>query len=138
MHGPPRRNEDRFYRYPTNRIVAVLPDEERLHAALRELERAGVPIPAVTVLSGPKGADQLDQSGADHGLRGRLLRLFQGGAYESEVARTHERALNDGQHVIYVPVHDKKERTRVADVLRAAGGRYLIYFGRWSISQLPA
>ena len=23
MAGPPRRNEDRFYRYPKNRIVAV-------------------------------------------------------------------------------------------------------------------
>jgi hypothetical protein len=34
MTGPPRRNENRFYRYPKNRIVAVLPDDGRLNSAL--------------------------------------------------------------------------------------------------------
>jgi hypothetical protein len=138
MPGLPRRNEDRFYRYPWKRIVAILQDEQHLNGALRELERVGVDIPHVNVLSGPAGARLLDKSGTGHGIRARLLRLLQGGAYESDVARTHERALNNGQHVIYVPVRDRKEGSRVADVLRAAGGRYLIYFGTWSISQLPA
>jgi hypothetical protein len=40
-----RRNEDRFYRYPTDRIVAVVDDEPSLEAALAGLERPGSTVP---------------------------------------------------------------------------------------------
>ena len=138
MVEQPRHNEDRFYRYPKRRVVAVLDDGAQLDAAVRDLERAGVDKAGVNVLSGPDGARLLDRSGTDHGVRARLLRLVQGGAYEADALRAHEQALNDGHHVIYVPVRDQADKTRVADVLRAAGGHYLLYFGAWSVEQLPA
>jgi hypothetical protein len=43
-----------------------------------------------------------------------------------------------GQYVVYVPVRDKGQASRVAEALRDSGGRYLLYFGAWTISQLPA
>jgi len=137
MSGQPRRNEDRFYRYPMHRVVAIMDDDSQVEAVLRELQRVGVEVSAVNVLSGPEGARLLDPSGIDHGLRGRLLRLGQQTTYEIDVLRTHERALQDGRHVIYVPVRDEN-RTQVIDILRAAGGRYLLYFGRWSVEDIPA
>jgi hypothetical protein len=136
--GPPQRNEDRFYRYPKNRVVAIIADDAHLNAALRDLERLGVSMPEVNVLSGPDGARRLDRAGTRHGLRARLLRAFQRGAYEVTSLRIHEQALQAGQHVVYVPVHDQQQTTRVADALRDAGGRYLLHFGTWTIAQLPA
>jgi len=92
---------------------------------------------AVNVLSGPEWASLLDRSGVRHGLRARFLRFFQKAAYESDALEAHERALNDGQHVIYVPVRNDKEARTVADILRAAGGRGILYFGVWSVTELP-
>jgi hypothetical protein len=136
--APPRRNEDRFYRYPKNRVVTIIADESHVSAALHDLERVGVSMPDVNVLSGADGARLLDRTGTGHGLRARLLRAFQRGAYEVDALRAHEQALRSGQHVIYVPVRGKEQARRVAEVLRGAGGRYLLYFGAWTISQLPA
>jgi hypothetical protein len=138
MTGQPRQNEDRFYRYPKRRVVAVIDDDVQLDAAVRELDRVGIDRAGVNVLSGPDGARLLDRSGTGHGLRARLLRLVQGGAYETDALRAHERALNDGHHVTYVPVRDQRDRANVAGVLRAAGGYYLLYFGAWPVEQLPA
>jgi hypothetical protein len=138
VRGPPRRNEDRFYRYPTNRIVAILPGDAPLSSALGKLEPLGVSVADVNVLSGADGVRLLDRTGAGHGLRARLLRMFQRGAYEVNTLRVHEQALRAGGHVIYVPVRDKDQARKVAGVLRDAGGRDVLYFGTWAISQLPA
>jgi hypothetical protein len=137
MTGQPRQNENRFYRYPKRRIVAVIDDDAPLDATVRSLSGVGVDAGEVNVLSGPDGARLLDRSGADHGLRARLLRLVQGGAFESDALRVHEQALNDGRHVIYVPVQDRPQLAKAVSLLRAAGGRYLLYFGAWSVEQLP-
>jgi hypothetical protein len=40
--------------------------------------------------------------------------------------------------VIYVPVKGEGQRARVVDILRSAGGRYLLHFRLWSIEQIPA
>jgi hypothetical protein len=53
MIGQPRRNEDRFYRYPKRRVVAVIDDDAQLDAPVRELDRAGIDRAGVNVLSGP-------------------------------------------------------------------------------------
>ena len=63
MTGPPRRNEDRFYRYPKNRVVAIIADDAHLSAALRDLDGVGVNMPDVNVLSGADGARLLDRTG---------------------------------------------------------------------------
>ena len=138
MTGPARHNEDRFYRYPKNRIVAVLPDNAHLTSALGALAPLGVSVPDVNVLSGPEGAHLLDRTGADHGPRARLLRMFQRGAYEVDALRNHEQALRDGEHVVYIPVRGKDQARKVAAAVRDAGGRYVLYFGAWTIGQLPA
>ena len=138
MTGSPRRNEDRFYRYPRNRIVAILSDEAHLESALGKLEPLGVHFADVNVLSGADGARLLDRTGAGHGLRARLLRVIQSGGYEVDSLRAHEQALRAGEHVIYIPVRGKDQASKVAAAVRDAGGRYVLYFGSWTIGQLPA
>jgi hypothetical protein len=137
MSQQPRRNENRFYRYPMRRVVAVVDDDAGLQVSLDALEQAGVDLTTVNVLSGPEGARLLDRTGTGHGLRARLLRLAQGGAYEGNALEAHERALNDGHNVIYVPVRGDEQRARIIDILRAAGGYHLLHFRLWSIELLP-
>jgi hypothetical protein len=136
MSKQPRRNEDRFYRYPMQRIVAVIDDDAGLRTALSALEQLGVDVAKVNVLTGPEGARLLDRFGTGHGLRGRLLRLAQRGAFEGNALQAHERALKEGRHVVFVPARGKERSSGVADALRVAGGHYLLNFRMWSIEVL--
>lgn len=131
-----RRNEDRFYRYPKGRVVAVIDADLDLDTALHNLEQAGVDLTKVNVLTGSEGARLLDRRGSAHGWRGRLLRLAQLGAYEGTALQIHEQALNEGSSVIYVPARGESETRKVSQVLRGVGGRSLLRFNRWSVSEL--
>jgi hypothetical protein len=131
-----RRNEDRFYRYPTDRIVAIVDDEPSLEAALAGLEEAGIDLSEVVVLSGPEGERLLDPTGERHGLRGQMLRMRQTGGYEADLLQEHAQALRGGRQVFYVPVTDDDERARAIRTLRAAGGRHLVHFRAWTIEEI--
>jgi hypothetical protein len=133
----PVRNEKRFYRYPMRRVAAIINDEAELQAALDGLRQIGMDVAKVNVLSGPEGARLLDRTGTANGLFARLLRSMQWGAYEGNALRNHERVLDEGHHVVFVPVRGKEQRSQVADVLHAAGGYYLLHFRPWNVELLP-
>jgi hypothetical protein len=118
------------------RVTAVIDDDAGVQSALNALRQAGVNVTKVNVLSGPEGARLLDRTGSRHGLRARLLRLAQRGVYEGDALEAHERALSHGHHVLFVPVRDEEQLSRVADILRSVGGQYLLRFRMWSIEKL--
>jgi hypothetical protein len=135
MSSKPQRNEDRFYRYPTHRVAAVVDDDAQLDAALAALAAEGLDVAGVNVLSGADGVRLLDRAGARHGPRSRLVRLLQHGAAEMEVLKDHERALKEGHRVVYVPARNPDEADRIARIVREAGGYYPLYFRRWSVER---
>jgi hypothetical protein len=128
----PHRNERRFYRYPMQRLVAILDDEAALDVALDTLRGIGVDLSGVHILSGPEGAALLDRRGQGHGLRGRLLRVLQWTASENESLDLHDQALRSGKHVMFVPARGQDRKERIAEALRAAGGHSLVYYGRFT------
>ena len=132
MGDQPHRNQSGHYRYPMQRLVAVLDDEAATDDALARLRGIGVDLSSVHVLSGPEGAALLDRRGRGHGLRGRLLRVLQWTAAENDMLDLHDQALRDGGHIVYVPVRGEDRKERVAEALRAAGGHNLVYFGRFT------
>ncbi len=132
MSDQPHRNEPVFYRYPMQRLVAVLDEGVGVDEALQRLREIGVDLSAVHVLSGIEGAALLDRRGERHGLKARLLRLLQWTSAENDTLEIHDRALRDGGHVLYVPVRGEDRKERVAEALRAAGGHHLVYFGRFT------
>ena len=132
MSDHPHRNEPMFYRYPMQQLVAVLDDGTGVDEALQQLRQIGVDLSAVHVLSGTEGAALLDRRGERHGPKARLLRLLQWTASENDALEMHDRALQDGGHVLYVPVRGEGRKGRVAEALRAAGGHHLVYFGRFT------
>jgi len=130
----PLRDERRFYRYPMFRVAAILDDADDTRTALDALERAGVDVSKVNLLTGQQGARVLDRTGRRHCRGARLLRLLQRGAYEGDALQAHEEALEDSRNVIYVPVQGNEESYRVIKILRAAGGHYVLHFHPWNVS----
>jgi hypothetical protein len=128
MSQQPRFNEDRYCRYPKNRIAATLNDDQSLDEALKHLPQANVNVADVNVLSGPEGMRLLDRRGVRRGLRSRLLRIAQLTAYERTALDNHEQALRKGSYIIYVPVKGEAQIRGVVDVLRRCGGHYLLRF----------
>jgi hypothetical protein len=134
MSRQPVLNENRFYRYPMFRVTAILDDAEDTRAALEALEQDGVDLSKVNLLTGREGARRLDRTGRVHGWAARLLRLLQRGAYEGEALEAHERALENGHNVIFVPARGNDASDRIVKILRAAGGRYILHFHPWNVA----
>ena len=134
IHRQPLRNEHRFYVYPMFRVAAILDDADDTRTALDTLEQAGVDLSTVNLLTGQEGARALDRTGRRRGWGARLLRLLQRGAYEGEALEAHEHALEDGRNVIFVPARGNAESYRAAEILRAAGGHYILHFHPWHVA----
>jgi hypothetical protein len=134
MNRQPLVNEHRFYRYPMFRVAAILDGDEDTRTALDALERQGVDVSKVNLLTGQEGAHVLDRTGRRHGWGARLLRLLQRGAYEGEALEAHDRALEEGRNVIFVPARGNDASQRIVDILRAAGGHYVLHFHPWNVA----
>ncbi|MGW4440754.1 hypothetical protein ACWELO_34360 [Streptomyces sp. NPDC004596] len=135
--GQPRKNEEQFYLYPMQRVVAVFSDEKQAYAACRQLEAEGFNLSSVHLLSGPEGARLLDAHGARRGVVARITRFLQQGAYEGKALEVHAAALRRGECVLYVPTRNKERIHRAVDVLRENNGRWILHFRRWAIEQFP-
>jgi hypothetical protein len=99
MSQRPRFNEESYYRYPKNRIAAILDDERSLDEVVEHLPQANVKLGDVNVLTGPEGMRLLDRRGVRRGLRSRL-RIAQLTAYEGTALDNHEQALRSGRYII--------------------------------------
>jgi len=132
-------NTSFFYRYPMNRVTAIVDEPAAVTAALSQLKEAGFDLTAVNVLSGREGARLLNPEGAGHGLWARALRALQrGGAFEGETLRIHDSALSNDHAVVFVPVRNDSEEQSAVCILHRYGGRSMFRFRRWTIDPLPA
>jgi hypothetical protein len=126
----------RSFAYPTDQLLAVIDDPVAATEAGRALVAAGFPAADVTVLRGDEGADRLDGLGRSGPWR-RIVRAFQFITMDQMPDfLTYEAALRDGRAVIAVRVQDRPSMLRVRDLLRAAGGHFMNFFGRFSTEEL--
>jgi len=95
------RRGRRFIGYPTDSLIAVLPDPESAAAAAAALRAAGIQDRDITILRGPEGADRLDVRGAVNGVIARLRRLVSFTLMDQLVDMAiYEQAVRDGQVVV--------------------------------------
>lgn len=110
-------------------VFAFLDEGDQVQAAMEELVGQGFDRERIYVLCGPKGAERLDVSGRQHGLRGRVYRLLEWMGDEKGLlfdARDH---LSAGGLVMSVHADDD-DKAAVARVLNAHGARHIHHFGR--------
>ena len=111
-----------------NSVIALLDEPHQVEAAVQDLVAQGFEGDGIYVLCGPKGAERLDVSGRQHGLRGRVYRLLEwlsdekGGLFR---ARDH---LAGGGFLVSVPADDGQKAT-AARVLGSHGGHDMAHFG---------
>lgn len=131
----PAVNRASFKFRPDNSVTAIL-SSDRVGECLTALGDAGVDVEAVDVLTGPEGAEILDQDGSNHGLRARLWRTMQkAGSSENELMN-YSSALQDGETIVCVPVADETKADAVGTILGRCGGERMLYFRSTAVERL--
>jgi hypothetical protein len=128
---------DRFIAYPERAVLAVIDDATAAAAAVRDLREGGFDPSAITTLEGAEGAARIDGMGRAHGLRARLRRLLAFTVMDQLPDFVlYERALRDGRSVVMVRAPREAEKRRARELLRAHGGHFTNYYGRFATEEL--
>jgi len=132
----PSRHSSRFIGYPTDSLLAVLPDAESAAAAAADLRAAGVLDRDITILRGDEGADRLDGTGSQNGVIARLRRLVSFTLMDQLVDMAiYEQAVRDGQVVLMVKARGTHKAAAI-DIVRRHGGHFINYYGRFATEEL--
>jgi len=133
----PLRPTRRFIGYPTDSLVAVLPDAASAAAAAAALRAARIPDRDITILRGDEGADRLDGTGAVNGVMARLRRLVSFTLMDQLVDMAiYEQAVREGQAVLMVKPRDDARKAEAIATLREHGGHFINYYGRFATEEI--
>lgn len=122
--------------YPTNHLLAVIDDPAAAASAASALKTAGFGTADVILLRGTEGADRLDGLGEVGGPWRRMVRAFQFMSMDQMPDfRTYEGAIRDGRAVVAVAAGNRAAAIKARDILMAAGGHFINFFGRLSTEE---
>jgi len=124
-----------FISYPTNCVVGVLDDEASLVQVQAALERDGL-AESVVALEGEEGANEIDASGAHHGLLARLVRLIQFTTMDNNQSRRYEDEVREGRIVLIVHVDHREAALKARAILKEHGGHFINWYGRLQLEVL--
>ena len=131
------RPSSRFIGYPTDSLMAVLPDAESAAAAAAALRASGIPDRDITILRGDEGADRLDGTGAANGVMARLRRLVSFTLMDQLVDMAiYEQAVREGQVVLMVKPRHAARKAAAIETLREHGGHFINYYGRFATEEV--
>ncbi|HET9519413.1 MAG TPA: hypothetical protein VFO73_00030 [Candidatus Limnocylindrales bacterium] len=126
----------RFLGSARGRLLAVVDSPDALEAGRQALEAAGAPDTAIEIFTGDEGAAAFDSSGGRHGPLARLLRTVQFTLMDQMPDFAYyEAAARQGRSVVSVKPRNEAEMRRVVEVLRANGGHFINYFGRFTTEE---
>ena len=137
VDGVTARPSSRFIGYPTDSLLAVLPDPESGAAAAAALRASGIPDRDIAILRGTEGADRLDGTGAANGVVARLRRLVSFTLMDQLVDMAlYEQAVRDGQVVLMVKRRGQARKAAAIALLRAHRGHFINYYGRFATEEI--
>jgi hypothetical protein len=132
-----RKGPARFIGYPTDSLLAVLPDAGRAASAAAALRSAGARDADLTILRGQEGASRLDPTGAEHGPMARIGRIvaFTTSDQLPDMA-WYQGAVMEGQVVLMAKVRGDERKSVAVRVLREHGGHFINYYGRLATEEI--
>ena len=131
------KSGSRFIGYPTDSLLAVLPDPETAAAAASELKASGIADKDITVLRGDEGASRFDPTGAVHGLVTRLRRLVSFTVMDQLPDMAwYDAAIRSGQAVVMVTIRGNERKAEAIRTLRGKGAHFVNYYGRFATEEI--
>jgi hypothetical protein len=131
------RRQSRFIGYPTDSLLAVLPDADRAASAAAAIKATGVPDRDITVLRGDEGASRFDPTGAVHGLIARLRRIVSFTVMDQLPDMAwYDAAIRAGQAVVMVRLRGDDRKTEAVRIVREHGGHFINYYGRFATEEI--
>ncbi|NND03014.1 MAG: hypothetical protein HKN91_09520 [Acidimicrobiia bacterium] len=126
----PITNPEEFRSSPRGHVYGIVDDPAQdIPAVTADLLAAQIPLDGIHVYCCTEGVKALDPTGAEHGLRARIVRLVQSITYTNEYRTVVESALEKGHALVGVAV-DEEHVAKVATILGAHGGHDMMYYGR--------
>lgn len=119
----------KFISYPNDCIVGIVDDDAQAAEVRRLLAEAGLDA-STSVLRGPAAADEIDASGAHHGLIARIVRLVQFTTMDGEQSQRYEDEARQGHSVFIVHLDEHENIEKVRAVLKDHGGHFINWYGR--------
>ena len=135
--GHPHRKD--FIRYPTNRVVGTISNEEQARAAIEALLRAGFAEEHVDILHGEEDLGRLDETGAGHGFFAQFQRTMirNWDLQEHRHLMHHVEDVRSGRYVIMVLTKRREQRIVAGDILHQHGAEFVGFYGRWAWADVP-
>jgi len=124
---------------PTDKVVGIIDDANDAKGALRDLTAAGFTTEALELLTDDAGARRIDLSELEHGVLIHIFRSTQKlpALYDAPgLLQRIQKELMDGHYFIGVYPEDATARERVREILKAHGGHFINYYGRWAAEAL--
>ena len=130
-------NPNDFMNYPTNRICAIIDNEEDARNTLGAMLRTGIDESNIDIFHGDKGIEILDAEGEKHGLLAKIKKQLRAyGDVENESMLIYEKALKDGGYVFEVLAITDKEKDAVFRIFANNNGWAINYFGSWYVEAM--
>jgi hypothetical protein len=127
----------RFIGYPTDSLLAVVPDAEHAAQVATELKAAGLPDRDITVLRGEEGASRFDPTGAVHGLVARLRRIASFTVMDQLPDMAwYDAAIRAGQTVVMARIRGDERKAAAIRVVKSHGGHFVNYYGRFATEEI--
>jgi hypothetical protein len=127
----------RFIGYPTDSLLAVLPDPQRAASAAAALKTAGIPDRDITILRGDEGASRFDPTGAVHGLITRLRRIVSFAVMDQLPDMAfYDAAIRSGQAVVMARLRGDERKAEAIRVVRDHGAHFVNYYGRFATEEI--
>jgi hypothetical protein len=131
------KGASRFIGYPTDSLLAVLPDPERAAAAAAAIKAAGIADKDITILRGDESASRFDPTGAIHGAFARLRRIVSFTVMDQLPDMAwYDAAVRAGQAVVMVRVRGDDRKAGLIGILRDHGGHFINYYGRFATEEI--
>jgi hypothetical protein len=137
MNEPRARRQSRFIGYPTDSLLAVVPDAESAARAAAALKVAGVRDRDITIVRGDEGASRFDPTGAVHGLAARLRRIVSFTVMDQLPDMAwYDAAIRAGQVVVMARIRGDDRKAEAVGILREHGGHFINYYGRFATEEI--
>jgi hypothetical protein len=129
--------------YPTDKVVGIVEERERVDALRDALEEANVGGDRIEVLCGEAGSERIDADGDEGGVFASALRTVQKAlGEEGKRLEKLNDAVDAGKYVVQVAIVDgdddeqQQDKQRIGRILHEGGAREVAFYGSWAVEEI--